>query len=1542
MTSSWASQWRSRAKAATARAALLGIMCLTGLHATAQTTLPSIKILQGTLIDPGSANTYFGSSITNTNGTGATQRPIEIQTLANGLGAPLLAAGTITPAAYSQRVFEYVRNNINTVFMYGLQKGSLGTALDQAGTPFDQAHLMIELLAQGGVTASYVDGTITLTAAQFQAWTGITDATSACRLLADGGIPGAVNGSSSTTCTYTGTVTSVQLSHIWVQANGNLYDPSYKTYITEAPIDLAAGMGCGTAASPTCGSTATTALLTGATASVSPQPTAYKSLNETLIDSTLNGYAQTLLTTLRTSHNASRVQDIAGGRIIDPTTIPTPGATLPYTISTYATWAGKIPDQYRTVLTVGIDNINKALFVDEVYGRRLRLFGALTGSTRTITLYLEYQILATSSGVSNSVAPNLTLSANHPYAANSGTYMDDTITQKTGLQLYSTLYAETVMSPTTIVTGWGEGGPGMTRAMTDLQTLNMYDLNIQDPTNAAHTWASCYAADLGAPVLTYTAAGTQTGVSSTCLQLEQPVIGATWLAQTSEVRALIASINSSFVTHHHSLGSISGSNASAGISMNIESSLTVTSETNSTTDRRAASFSSVVAMGRLEGAVTEQMLDALDGVSGVSILVRANAAPTSAWLYQATSSNFSTIQGSYLQNYTAADLALLQSYVSAGYSAIIPSNQVSLGPYAVPFEADSYADVVLPPGYYVYLADGSRIAATVSDGWKGGSSANSPDPLNDVQRTTQQTDYSRKSRKEYGVSTSSGDLTITPQPDLVTGPGDFPKSLSLQRYYTSAYARADIPSKNFGFSLSSGPVVSGQIASPSTWIGGGWRHSLDISATLGSDAFQAMGEDSAIDASSTLAALYTLRVLNQGTQTFTQSLATVFTAHWWANTMRNNSVVIDRPPKSDTFIRLADGSFNPPPDSADVLTQSGTVGSGYAYYPSGSFAYDYSSIGFSLVDKAGTTMAFSFGAPTGNALFTLGIKTYFPTSWTFPTGESLTFTYTPMVPLLYNLQGGVYYSTLKSVTNNLGRAINFGPLNGPVTVPGVTAPTLQVVSDENGRSVTFSSTVPTWSRQTTSGSSSISPPAPNAYWLGFDIDYLATDGGTTIYRYATDSMTFNSARLQNDLSKWFTATSSTAPFLQFAYDALDRVSQVTDAGGVNSEYFVAAVSNELIKRGESEDGAGDFTSTYYDYFSHPLQVIDPLGREAFNSYDYRQRLVNAITPEGTSTAYTYDVRSNLLTTTVLAISGSGWTPIAAETLTYNEGTTVFPCVTAATCNQIYQSKDSLSNTTTYGYNTAGQATSVIKPAVLVSAAGSAISPQTNYYYATYGGLSLICGKADTIDSTTRRAVSYTYNSTNKYVLQSVIRDPTAAQLSGQTPLCSGMTSVSTSPLALTTTLGFDSVGNLASEQDPRGNLTNYAFDLMRRLTLISPPSSTGAQTRLCYDLDGELISTNHAIVAGATDSNSTTTSTGQCPNSYSSSWQHLAKSYYATGDLQTETDGDGFTTWYGYDSAGRRNLVVDPDGRESATVYDAAGQQRCLWRGEPRPRLIGP
>src|SRR5262249_44567565 len=140
------------------------------------------------------------------------------------------------------------------------------------------AELMVKLLREAGLTASYQVGTIALTPAQFGKWSGFVknlnqsaqtfdvDAKAACQFLADGAIPAIVN-SSSDCSTLSGNMTSLTIGHIWGSSNGKLYDPSYKSFTLYNGIDIAQRMGCGTMSSPTCGSALTTAAMVGASQS---------------------------------------------------------------------------------------------------------------------------------------------------------------------------------------------------------------------------------------------------------------------------------------------------------------------------------------------------------------------------------------------------------------------------------------------------------------------------------------------------------------------------------------------------------------------------------------------------------------------------------------------------------------------------------------------------------------------------------------------------------------------------------------------------------------------------------------------------------------------------------------------------------------------------------------------------------------------------------------------------------------------------------------------------------------------------------------------------------------------------------------------------------------------------------------------------------------------------------------------------------------------------------------------------------------------------
>lgn len=196
-----------------------------------------------------------------------------------------------------------------------------------------------------------------------------------------------------------------------------------------------------------------------------------------------------------------------------------------------------------------------------------------------------------------------------------------------------------------------------------------------------------------------------------------------------------------------------------------------------------------------------------------------------------------------------------------------------------------------------------------------------------------------------------------------------------------------------------------------------------------------------------------------------------------------------------------------------------------------------------------------------------------------------------------------------------------------------------------------------------------------------------------------------------------------------------------------------------------------------------------------------------------------------------------------------------------------------------------------------------------------------------------RVATFTYNSANKYVLSTAIVDPGNSLTTSCAPSNNG------GALNLTTVFGFDAAGNVATVQDPRSNITSYNFDRQRRLTRVTPPTSIGAATRYCYDGDGLLRSTNRARVAGAADPNAATVATtGQCSTAFNASqWQSIRQNFYATGELQSVIDANGFTTTYGYDAEGRQNFVMDPDGRQSATVYDLAGQAVCAWRGGKSP-----
>lgn len=148
-------------------------------------------------------------------------------------------------------IYQYLRNNVEYYPIWGVQKGALGTVLDNAGTDFDQSALMVELLRASGYTVSYVRGVITLNAQQFKEWYGF-DTSNVCAVLGMLGqsqIPVAsINATSAGSCpSLNAAMTDVSIEHVWVKVNidgtNYVFDPSYKPHTLVEGIDVAAASG---------------------------------------------------------------------------------------------------------------------------------------------------------------------------------------------------------------------------------------------------------------------------------------------------------------------------------------------------------------------------------------------------------------------------------------------------------------------------------------------------------------------------------------------------------------------------------------------------------------------------------------------------------------------------------------------------------------------------------------------------------------------------------------------------------------------------------------------------------------------------------------------------------------------------------------------------------------------------------------------------------------------------------------------------------------------------------------------------------------------------------------------------------------------------------------------------------------------------------------------------------------------------------------------------------------------------------------------------
>jgi RHS repeat-associated protein len=1468
--------------------------------ASAQTYNPSTRIGTASLIDPSAADTFYGSSTTSTNGLGLTTRPNEIRELARALHDD------------ADQIYDYVRNNIEIAWMYGLQKGALGAYLDRSGTAFDQAKLMVDLLHEAGYTASYVAGTITLSGSQFSDWSGITSAQAACQLLSSGGIPASINGSTTADCSYSGSVSTITLSHVWVSvhigSSDYVFDPAYK------PHDVITGINLNTATGLTAGqalSNATSGMSSGTNSGVGY----VRTLNAASLNSTLQGYGANLLSYINTNAPAAELDQIVGGSRIHRYEIPSGGlrqTTLPYTSSTQHTWTGGVPDQYRTTLRVEVSKfvsggtsmsviIDNTLYVDEIYGRKLVVVPNIVkiapgnSGTTTITLRLTDEAGAdvttsplgsySATETPSDRAGSITLSANHPYVARAegsstdGTYMDDTVVKSV-----------TLFVPLVVMNAWGDANVGDA------------DIGLNE------AWGARRDTPFNPPAIP----GCDT--SNTCTSLTQDLGDSrreqealNWMLQVSRAARLHAAIANGIYTHHHSLGVVASDTVVHGTipfgsttvyytladgfdRFDVDDGFSFTSTTANSTDRRAAIYSIAATQEALEGSIPAQNSDLPETTSTATRFEWANSPPSdddfsggygARRFYQFNSGNASQ----------AATLAIAEGQTSGGS----PSTTCPSDPTSDSYPALSDAEVqgrrtVLANAVSTYANAGFDVVAAedgflgpgrrFGDFWLVGAACNH-------NPSHQRGGAFVATRLVSGDPVEIAHIAVDLAGNLKGGGGG--AQASTQGQYDPSKA-ADVLRARFvdhstalGVDLRNGEVTYSSPAALSVgngdfpyrlsanliWRGGvnteispmatahtqpqtPWTTNWNTMLSVASSGLEALGQTDVRAAAGTIAAFLAQQDIYKASASTQRDVAGVLAASWWVSQIAGNEVTVSIGASTRQFVQNVNGQyFLPGGGETATISQTGAR----------AMAVDAS------CDNANTLYHTQRGWSYAGMSFI--VTNAHGDTQTFPYWDSVlqpgdntcahvhgfrltswSFPKGVSVTLSYSLVGVGDLPILTEVSNSLGRKIRFNHQSNSDVVSGFDNELIGADS--------------------------------HASTFGFDINNninSITDAAGAQTRFTTSLVGDH-----NVLTEVYQAYDTTTPSLRYTYDSLGRVMEAQDAvalqvGGRNPYNFYIAGHY----RGERVDPAGGSYVALYDWRRRPFRFTDELGRVTSAAYDGRSRVTAYTYPELDQEQLAYDDRNNITQLTRVAKPSSGLANI------------VIGAAWDSTWNRPDSITDALGYRTDFTYvasgNGAGEMATAVRPAPSGSTpVGSGSRPTYTYTYGSFGRLATSTDPSGVVTSSSINATTGNIDSTTL--------DPTG--------------------INATTSFSYTANGDASAASDPRGNATETSYDVIRRPTVVlhhngGTSAALLAAERTTYDLLGQVTKQE-----GGTAFSGTSVTT----------WlTRETRTYTPTGKVATVVDALSDTTTNAYDPLDRLLSVTDPVSRVTRYTYDLAGQQ---------------
>jgi RHS repeat-associated protein len=817
------------------------------------------------------------------------------------------------------------------------------------------------------------------------------------------------------------------------------------------------------------------------------------------------------------------------------------------------------------------------------------------------------------------------------------------------------------------------------------------------------------------------------------------------------------------------------------------------------------------------------------------------------------------------------------------------------------------------------------VAQKISGGLSGGFAGN-PVPTSTLNNSTQIITLSPPAAPQAGMA----NVNLQPSPgnpisldpvdaitgayiyeisDLVVGSGTFPHALPFARNYRSSANRA-----NAG-------------------LGVGWTHSYSIGAQLTSDPFEGLGEGAALNASAAIAALFVSQdLLRQPRTAQTLTLAAIV-QRWLTDQLNNNAVVVALPSASEQFVRLADGSLNPPVGRNARLAAS-TGATSYTYQ-----GEDGTVITFGALDanKAGSIT--SWTAPGGpQVLFDYDTSGRLATVRNnLPTPRTLTFAYGADNNIASVSDGsrsvGFAYSgsRLASMTDPLGATTTYA-YDGENRLTQIFYPSRPTTAfltntyDAFGRTYRQLNALGQESRLHFAGSrSEVVGPAVGGAPSSRSVTYQDTRG-RVLLDVRVLSPTFGT--VFRDITQASAGTN--ANIIINAYDGLARVMSTTLPEGNRTETAydddpfnpVAPMPRAtrpdpaLITR-IAKPGSG--LSNLEQRFAYTSPVP---ARPSF------RRISRATDPRSNATDFAYDSEGRLLTVTqpavvrppgttpVQPVTTLTWTPLglpASETDAEGRVTThTYDGAGNRTATVVDSGTGRLNLRTTWTYDAVGNAVSTVPPR------GNASGADPEAF------------RVRQVFDVKRRLIQVYQPATNSSTVTQYDADdrPVAVRVFAWDGV--------SRPIELRSTTTYTPTGQRAVVTDPSGNTVTYAYDGADRL--LSATSSSGRQVRYEYDRLSRLLRIREDV-SGPLDP-SITLNRGNVLRE--------SRSYTPNGLLAMQrsyrTTLISDPMFYAYDGFDRLSRITHPPANPNPALfeefgYDAAGN-RTLHRTRAEQDIV--